>query len=119
MPRNVLNAVAPAIGGTPFAYTAVSAVAGDGDAVAPGTVLLVNNASATLALNITIVTGGTSDQNLGISDFTVTIPAATQEAIGPIPGGPTWVQPAGVTKGLVHVDYDASASVTRAALVVR
>lgn len=118
MARNVLNAVAPAIDGAPFTYTAVSAVAGDGDAVQPGTVLLINNASAS-PVTVTIVTGGTSDQSLAISDFTFTIPATTQEAIGPIPGGPTWVQPSGSTAGLVHVDYSVSASVTRAALVVR
>lgn len=118
MARNVLNAVAPAIDGTPFTYSAVSAVPGDGDAVQPGTVLLINNASGA-AITVTIVTGGTSDQALAISDYTFSIPATTQEAVGPIPGGPTWVQPSGVTAGLVHIDYSASATVTRAALVVR
>lgn len=118
MARNVITAVAPTIDGTPFTYSAVSAVAGDGDAVQPGTVLLINNAAAS-PVTITIVTGGASDQNLAISDYTFTIPATTQEAVGPIPGGPTWVQPTGVTAGLVHVDYSVSASVTRAALVVR
>lgn len=116
MARNVINAVNPTLDGAPFTYGAVSAVAGDGDAVLPGTVLLINNASASV-LTVTIVTGGTSDQQLAIGDFTFTIPANTQEAVGPIPGGPTWIQPSGSTAGRVHVDYSASVTVTRAALV--
>lgn len=117
MARNVITAVAPTIDGNPYAFSAVSAVVGDGDAVLPGTVLLINNASGA-GVTITIVTGGTSDQALAISDFTFTIPAGTQEAVGPIPGGPTWVQPSGATAGRVHIDYSASTSITRAALVV-
>lgn len=118
MARNLVTAVSPTLDGTPYTFSAVSAVAGDGDAVLPGTVLLINNASGS-PVTITIVTGGTSDQQLAISDFTFTIPAGTSEAVGPIPGGPTWIQQGGLSDGRVHVDYSVSASITRAALVVR
>jgi hypothetical protein len=118
MARNLINAVTPTIDGTPYTFTAVSAVAGDGDAVVPGTVLLINNASAS-PVTITLVTGGTSDQSLAIADYTFTIPAGTSEAVGPIPGGPTWIQQGGLSDGRVHVDYSASTSITRAALIVR
>lgn len=93
----------------------LSAPIADGDAVPPGSALLVNNTDAS-ALTVTVVTGGTVGSGLAIADITVTVPATTMELIGPFtedflrqPGG-------GATGGLVHVDYSRVTNVTRAVI---
>ncbi len=108
MPRVNLDAASPSLDGTAYALTAANA---DGDAVMPGTVLHVQNGSGA-PITVTVITGGTA-QGYAIADHTVTVPAGAGRLIGPIPGGDIWPQTSGATRGRIHVDYSAVASVTR------
>ncbi len=108
MPRVNVEAVSPSLDGTAYTLTAANA---DGDAIMPGSVLHVVNGSAA-PITVTVVTGGTA-QGYAIADHPVVIPAGGGRLIGPIPGGDIWPQTSGATRGRIHVDYSAVASVTR------
>lgn len=113
MARNVLTAAQPTIDGATYAFTAVDSTPGNGDAALPGTILLIDNGSGS-SLTVTIVSGG-SVEGLAVADYTVTVAAGAKRAIL-VPGGPTWVQPTGTTKGRVHIDYSSATTITRAAV---
>jgi hypothetical protein len=110
MARTVLAPLAASTAGVTVAL--VAAPNGDGDAVPPGTILLLNNASGG-SITITFVTGGTAD-SLDVADPTATIAAGTMKMFL-IPGG-VYPQTSGTTKDLVHVDYSAFASLNRVCL---
>lgn len=111
MARAVLAPVDPSIEGTPITYAAPTV---DGDAVRPGTTLLVKNGSAS-AITVTLVTPAVTG-GLAIEDRTVSVAAATDVLVA-IPRDVIYQDPVdGPTRGLVPVDYSAVASVTRASI---
>lgn len=106
--------VAPVLTNTKGSAVAFAAPTVDGDAVQPNSIVLVQNitSGATAAsVTVTLVTGATQG-GFDVADATVVVPAGQTLAIGPF--GPVFPQPAGPTRGLVHLDYSAPASVTRA-----
>lgn len=111
MARNVLSPLRPSKPGTTVALTAATV---DGDAIPPDAALWVNNGSAG-TITLTVVTPGVVGDNLAVGDYTLTIPAAGVRLVGPFPEE-YYRQVSGTTSGLVHVDYSAFASVTRAAI---
>lgn len=108
MARALVSAVRPAMTGAAVTLAAPTA---DGDAVRPGTALLVHNTSGG-ALNITVVTGGTVSGR-AIPDDTISVPAGAWRLIGPFTED-VLTQAAGATKNMVHVDYATPASFERA-----
>lgn len=109
MARAVLAAVAPSIDGTSLSYTAPTV---DGDAVQPGTTLLVKNGSAG-AITVTLVTDALIG-GLAVADKTISVGAGADVLIA-IPRDTIYRETsAGTTFGLVQVDYSAVTSVTRA-----
>lgn len=113
MPRTFVSPVSPAVTGTQLTYSAVTAGAGNGDAVRPNVALLVKNGSGA-SLTITLITGGTVD-NLALPDPTITVPAGQDFLIGPFPG--SYPQQAGTDVGYVYVEYSSATTITRAAIV--
>jgi hypothetical protein len=93
--------------GATVAFTAATV---DGDAIRPGSALLVNNASGA-PITLTLVTGATIGSR-AVADDTVSVPAGSMRLIGPF-ADDVYPQASGPTKGAVHVDYSAFASVTR------
>lgn len=107
-------AVTPNVNGATVAWAApAGAGAGNGDAIPDGAFLLVNNASGasiTVTLNVAVTYEG-----YAITSPTVTVPATTIVAIGPLNQDP-FGQQSGTDKGYVHVDYSSVTSVTRMVL---
>lgn len=114
MPRALPAPVRPVPAGVDPAYAAPTV---DGDAVPAGCYVAVRNGSAA-DITVTAVTGGTTD-GLAVADVPVVVPAGGERLIGPFGNRDLWVQPSGTTAGLVHLDYSAVASVTRAVVAVR
>lgn len=111
MARAILAPISPSIAGAAVTYTAPTA---DGDAVHPGTTLLIKNASAA-AITVTLVTPALVD-NLAIADKTLTV-AAGADVLVAIPRDVIYRETtAGATFGLVPVNYSAVTSVTRASI---
>jgi hypothetical protein len=111
MARAVLSPVRPTIDGAAVSYTAPTA---DGDAVPPGAMLLVKNAS-TAAITVTLITDATIG-GLDIADKTLSVGAGADVLIA-IPRDTVYRETtAGATEGLVQVNYSAVASVTRVAI---
>jgi hypothetical protein len=110
MARTVLAPLAASAAGTTVTLTA--APNGDGDAVPPGSILWLNNASGG-SITVTFITGGTAD-SLSVADPTATVAAGVTKMFL-IPGG-VYPQTSGTTKDLVHVDYSAFASLNRVCL---
>lgn len=108
MARAVVSAVRPSMAGAAVTLAAPTA---DGDAVRPGTALLVHNTSAG-ALDVTVITGATV-AGRAIPDDVVSIPAGAWRLIGPFTEQ-VLAQTSGVTDDLVHVDYATPASFERA-----
>lgn len=83
---------------------------GNGDAITPGSWILVNNASGA-PITITL---GISRTHLGyaITPPTVSVPATTVMAIGPLPADP-FQQLSGANAGFCLVDYSSITTVTR------
>jgi hypothetical protein len=79
----------------------------DGDAIRPGTALLVHNTSGG-ALNLTIVTGGTVGSR-AVPDDVISVPAGAWRLVGNFTES-VLPQTSGTTKDLVHVDYATPAS---------
>jgi hypothetical protein len=104
----------PNIAGTTVTWAAPSGSgAGNGDAIPDGSTLLVNNASAspiTITLNVAVTYEGYT-----ITSPTVTVPATTILAIGPLNADP-FGQQSGTDAGRVHVDYSSITTVTRLVL---
>lgn len=108
-----LAAANPSLTGATVALTAAPAA---GDAVKPGSFLLVNNGSGsavTVTLNIPRTYKG-----YAITSPTVSVLAGTQVAIGPIPSDPFVRIGTGTDDGFVRVDYSSVTSVTRANIQV-
>lgn len=110
MARTNLDPTTPAATGTVYTFDAANA---DGEALLPGSTLLVRNDNAS-ALTVTLITGGTVE-GLAVDDPTVTVAASTEQAIL-IPTAAVYRQTSGSTAGRVHVDYSDVTSVTRACL---
>lgn len=81
----------------------------DGNTIKPGEVLQVTNGSAA-SITVTIVTPGTVDGDLAISDRAVAVAAGETLMIGRL--GPVYHQ----TDNTIHVNYSAVTSVTVAVL---
>lgn len=105
-----LQPVRPVIGGAPLALTAAPAA---GDAVRPGSFLIVNNGSGA-SITVTLSPGRTY-RGYTISSEVVTVAAGVQSIIGPIDADP-FEQLSGTDVGYCHVDYSAVTSVTRVSL---
>jgi hypothetical protein len=111
MARSVLAPVAPTIDGAAISYTAPTA---EGDAVQPGTALLVKNGSAG-AITVTLVTDAVIN-GLAIADKTLSVGAGADVLVA-VPRDTIYQETsAGATRGLVQVDYSAVTSITRASI---
>jgi hypothetical protein len=110
MARVILGSVAPSMQGSTLTLLAPTV---DGDAVPPGTALLVQNTTGS-AVNVTIVTGGTVGGSLAVDDIVVSIPANTMKVLGPFTE-PYLPQS---SSGRVDVNYATPASFLRAAIAV-
>lgn len=111
MARAVLAPIAPSIDGASITYTAPTV---DGDAVQPGTTLLVKNGSAA-AITLTLVTDALIG-GLAVADKTITVGAGADVLVA-VPRDTIYRETsAGPTFGLVQVDYSAVTSVTRASI---
>jgi hypothetical protein len=108
MARAVVSAVRPSKTGAAITLAAPTV---DGDAVRPGSALLVHNTSGG-ALNVTVVTGATVGGR-AIPDDVISVPAGAWRLIGPFTEE-VLPQTSGVTNDLVHVDYATPASFERA-----
>lgn len=87
-----------------------AAATGGGDKFAPGgkTFLHVKNGSGG-AQTVTIVTPGSAAENVSIGDVAVSVPAAGERMIGPLPGS-LFANPA--DSGLGAITYSGVTSLT-------
>jgi hypothetical protein len=110
MARAIVSQIRPSMAGASLSFTAPTV---DGDAIRPGSALLVHNTSGG-ALNITIVTGATIGAR-AVADDIISIPAGAYRLIGPFTEN-VFPQESGTTADLVHVDYATPASFERAVI---
>lgn len=105
-----IEPVRPAITGTTVTLTAAPA---GGDAIRPGSFLIVNNGSAsaiTLTLNM-----GRGYKGYTITSPTVSVAAGAEVLVGPFDADP-FEQLTGTNQGYCTVDYSAVTTVTRASI---
>jgi hypothetical protein len=109
MARTKVSAIAPSLAGAAVVYTQPTA---EGDAIRPGSILLVKNGSGS-TITLTLVTGGTA-ASYAIDDPTVTVAAGAEKAVGGFSS--VFPQPVGADAGWVYVNYSSVTSVTRAVI---